>query len=412
MSEIDFDELDRAVNDLMSNVDTSKRHEGFDDPEDKVVTLDSSSTESDRVTSPAPQESNAVPTSASTPTPTPVPIPAPTQPSSLAVKRRGQFMDMVHPSSDMRTASRPVKRDGVSIAPPSETTSTSSSTTSIVQPSPDNSVPANGQAVSTPLSVDTYSSSMAASKPASTPKPSNLSASNPTTTAFGADKSSQPSVSPVAKSIQPGPGTSPTPVSSSSELIETKNKDDQQLEALVSADPEIPAEIVDEASSISSPQPLPTAPFLSDARVEKRPLGANSEPAVTAAPSQDDVDEAAEPASEPVSLPAELQGDVVAVEASTPLDIDNPVSSTEVDDRSPEADLVVDADMDLTAQNIEQEEVDDQVNGSIYDTANYHQPIDGKKPEKKSSPLKWLAWFILLLIVGVGAGVAYFFLTH
>lgn len=41
MSEIDFDELDRAVNDLMSNVDTSKRHEGLDDPEDKVVTLDS-----------------------------------------------------------------------------------------------------------------------------------------------------------------------------------------------------------------------------------------------------------------------------------------------------------------------------------------------------------------------------------
>ena len=51
MSEIDFDELDRAVNDLMSNVDTSKRHEGLDDPEDKVVTLDSSSTESGKVAS-------------------------------------------------------------------------------------------------------------------------------------------------------------------------------------------------------------------------------------------------------------------------------------------------------------------------------------------------------------------------
>ena len=116
--------------------------------------------------------------------------------------------------------------------------------------------------------------------------------------------------------------------------------------------------------------------------------------------------------SESVSLPAELQGDVVAVEASVPLDIDKAGSLSEVGSQSSDADLVVDTGVDLTAQSIEQTDVDDQVNGSIYDTANYHQPIDGKKPEKKSSPLKWLAWFLVLLIVGGGAGVAYFFLTH
>lgn len=226
-----------------------------------------------------------------------------------------------------------------------------------------------------------------------------------------AEKSSQPiASSAIQPPVQPNP-TAPLASSYSSPgVIEPSDNKNDQPEEVASVESEIPAEIVDEASSISSPQPLPTAPFLSDARVEKRPLGANSESA--AKPPQDVAEEEGAPASEPVSLPAELQGDVVAVEASVPLDIDKAGSLSEVDGQSSDADLVVDAGVDLTAQSIEQTDVDDQVNGSIYDTANYHQPIDGKKPEKKSSPLKWLAWFLVLLIVGVGAGVAYFFLTH
>ena len=39
MTELDFDELDKAVNSLMGDVDTSKRNPGLDDPEDNVVTL-------------------------------------------------------------------------------------------------------------------------------------------------------------------------------------------------------------------------------------------------------------------------------------------------------------------------------------------------------------------------------------
>lgn len=226
-----------------------------------------------------------------------------------------------------------------------------------------------------------------------------------------AEKSSQPTTSSAIQSpVQPNP-TAPIASSYSSPgVIEPSDNKNDQPEEVASVESEIPAEIVDEASSISSPQPLPTAPFLSDARVEKRPLGANSESA--AKPPQDVTEEEDAPVSESVSLPAELQGDVVAVEASVPLDIDKAGSLSEVDSQSSDADLVVDAGVDLTAQSIEQTDADDQVNGSIYDTANYHQPIDGKKPEKKSSPLKWLAWFLVLLIVGVGAGVAYFFLTH
>ena len=395
MSEIDFDELDRAVNDLMSNVDTSKRHEGLDDPEDKVVTLDSSSTESGKVASSPVAETTTV-----TPMSAPEAKPAPAQSSPLAVKRRGQFMDMVHPSSDMTSASRPVKRDGVSIMPPSETVSTLPSTESVKKPSSVTNTPVNNKPAPTLSSIRTPSSTTVVSTPMSTPAPAVPSA----------EKSSRPTTSSaIQPPVQPNP-TAPTASSYSSPgAVEPDDNKNDQPEEVASAESEIPAEIVDEASSISSPQPLPTAPFLSDARVEKRPLGANSESA--AKPPQNVAEEGA-PVSEPVSLPAELQGDVVAVEASVPLDIDKAGSLSEVDGQSSDADLVVDAGVDLTAQSIERTDVDDQVNGSIYDTANYHQPIDGKKPEKKSSPLKWLAWFLVLLIVGVGAGVAYFFLTH
>lgn len=396
MSEIDFDELDRAVNDLMSNVDTSKRHEGLDDPEDKVVTLDSSSTESGKVASSPVAETTTV-----TPMSAPEAKPAPAQSSPLAVKRRGQFMDMVHPSSDMTSASRPVKRDGVSIMPPSETVSTSPSTESVKKPSSVTNTPVNNKPAPTLSSIRTPSSTTVVSTPMSTPAPAVPSA----------EKLSQPiASSAIQPSAQPNP-TAPIASSYSSPgVIEPSDNKNDQPEEVASVESEIPAEIVDEASSISSPQPLPTAPFLSDARVEKRPLGANSESA--AKPPQDVAEEEDAPVSESVSLPAELQGDVVAVEASVPLDIDKAGSLSEVDSQSSDADLVVDAGVDLTAQSVEQTDVDDQVNGSIYDTANYHRPIDGKKPEKKSSPLKWLAWFLVLLIVGVGAGVAYFFLTH
>lgn len=395
MSEIDFDELDRAVNDLMSNVDTSKRHEGLDDPEDKVVTLDSSSTESGKVAS-----SPAAETTTVTPMSAPEAKPAPAQSSPLAVKRRGQFMDMVHPSSDMTSASRPVKRDGVSIMPPSETVSTSPSTESVKKPSSVTNTPVNNKPAPTLSSIRTPSSTTVVSTPMSTPAPAVPSA----------EKLSQPiASSAIQPSAQPNPTAPIASIYSSPGAVEPGDNKNDQPEEVASVESEIPAEIVDEASSISSPQPLPTAPFLSDARVEKRPLGANSESA--AKPPQNVAEEDA-PVSEPVSLPAELQGDVVAVEASVPLDIDKAGSLSEVGSQSSDADLVVDAGVDLTAQSIEQTDVDDQVNGSIYDTANYHQPIDGKKPEKKSSPLKWLAWFLVLLIVGVGAGVAYFFLTH
>lgn len=104
MTELDFEELDKAVNSLMSGVDTTKRSVVADDPEDKVVTLDDPTP----VASPT---SDEISTSTSSPVGQPNP--------SLAVKRRGQFMDVMHPSSDMKstTVATPAHRQGITITP-------------------------------------------------------------------------------------------------------------------------------------------------------------------------------------------------------------------------------------------------------------------------------------------------------
>jgi len=93
MTEFDFDELDRAVNNLMTDVDTSKRSEGLDDPEEKTVEL-------------ADTQDQSLPASV-----------APSVMQPLAAKRRGRFMDVVRPSSGM-SSPFPPKREGNVITSP------------------------------------------------------------------------------------------------------------------------------------------------------------------------------------------------------------------------------------------------------------------------------------------------------
>lgn len=107
MTDIDFDELDQAVNTIMKNSGNTP--------------VPRTSETSDDVEATTPE---ATPVSVTT-TPTAEPAPE-AQPSTTSAnippKRQGRFMDVVHPSSDMKsaTASLPIKRLGVTITPPSD----------------------------------------------------------------------------------------------------------------------------------------------------------------------------------------------------------------------------------------------------------------------------------------------------
>ncbi len=116
MTDIDFDELDKAVNSLMG---------------DKAVPQpkpEQSASETPDVPEPGPRPAaepeSVVPTMPLETSPLAAPSASPVRPASLATKRRGQFMDVMHPSANMATASTRapggasrVSRKGVTLTP-------------------------------------------------------------------------------------------------------------------------------------------------------------------------------------------------------------------------------------------------------------------------------------------------------
>src|SRR5882757_5500685 len=105
MKDLDFDELDRAVNTLMNDVPKSDLS-GND--EDQMKTLSISPTLPDA----SPPVSNDTAQPVVTPSPvaataTPVAPPQARTSTPPAARRGGRFMDVVHHSSDMKKDSKP-----------------------------------------------------------------------------------------------------------------------------------------------------------------------------------------------------------------------------------------------------------------------------------------------------------------
>lgn len=332
MGEIDFEELDKAVNDLMTNVDTSKRPVGLDDPEDKVITIPSSLGANDTADTSQPVASATINNQSNTPVvPTPASLPAG---PALAVKRRGQFMDIVHPSLDMNGVNKPIGRHGA-----------------IIQPvgSADNLVESNQQ-----------------------------------------DSVPQTSLNEVTR---PGASTQPE---SGDQLSTTSNK-----------------------VETNTPEPLST-PFLAGAKVEKRPLGEISNTPAVAPPAdtiENEPDAQVFAPDAPVTvLPEELGGDIMAVETkdlSSHPEVQNIVPMTPSEVKAADSESAASTtNGSIQQQYTEKPSTGDQTNGSIYDTATYHQAIDSDKPVKKSSPITWIIWVAVLLLVGAAGGAAYFYFTR
>jgi hypothetical protein len=141
MTDLDFEELDKAVSSLMGKQSAKPAVTSQDTPVE-ADDITASSTESESADTPvvfdAPLSPQAEPTSeveAVSETDTPasqeeavvapeLPLAsaeeAPQEPQGETVrppKRSGRFMDVVHPSSDMKTASSPVSRQGVTLQP-------------------------------------------------------------------------------------------------------------------------------------------------------------------------------------------------------------------------------------------------------------------------------------------------------
>lgn len=318
MKDLDFDELDRAVNSLIGSPSAP-------------------------VTPPVPSVNPVAPAPTDSPTPPVDNAPAaPASPQPLAARRSsGRFMDVVHPSSDMRSSavpSRPAAREGMTVQP--------------ISPEP---------------KVEAVAETTPAPEPAVTPKTTDW----PDPLDFHGFKDEPLAAKPTDK----------------------------------------PADDVDLPDLEAAP-PL-ESPFLPDAKVEKRPLGAFADsPAVEpvpskvadepAKPSLDEDENTDRPIGDDTPLPAELQDNLLSIEANE----DTSKVSAEPEEPAVQSTMV--ETMSIPQQYVEKPSTGDRPasGASIFDVEAYRKPAPAKK-----SKSGWLmvVWIVLLIILGVGAGAGFYF---
>jgi hypothetical protein len=435
MKDLDFDELDRAVNSLMTNVPKSEPQ--TDDAPEKTLDIPStpgSGTDLsfDKVTEAAGKAADAPePKGAEKPAETPVSVPtrasAAAQHASRSMqaaaptsRRAGRFMDVVHPSADMKKpdAPKPVSRQGVSLEPLSS--------------------PSQKIADVVPQKKDVKEIAPKSVVPAVDDKPEE-----------------KPTAAPVVLEA-------PAPPAPEEEPSASKSMSDwpDPLDMMTAAEPEKKEEteapeepkaeeIQPEVEPETAPAPL-TSPFLPDAKVEKRPLGgiAPEEDApveddmISRAPMADDTKKSvddpnnqlpANPTAVEQALPEELSGDMMAVEADTthaelkrthdenqaetpPTPQEKPAVPKDSEPKETEPEPVADIEnkpvsagpTSIPQQYKEEPSTGDQDNGSIYDTDTYHQPL--AHPAKKKSDWMWVLWIVLILALGAGGGALLFIL--
>jgi hypothetical protein len=396
VKDIDFDELDRAVSSLLTNKDepaatnTPAPATSTPTPQDPPVDVPDSAE--------APKETPSIitPASANPPKAASAPAPKPAAGTgetafNLPNRSTGRFMDVVHPSSDMGP------------------------NTPSAQPSP-----TLGRKLQ-PVSKDV----------------------KPESAAPGAETSPEANESTVpAEPAAPTPATTVWP----DPLDVHGFKDD--LDAPVAPTPAVtPTEESAKPADVSSP-------FLSDTKVEKRPLGAYSDqatPKTTEADAEAATDAKPEiatdaskasdlegaklpiddptipkPPEEPEPLPPEFDSALIAVESGDrPEDEDDhdddsdkqsnaddkttiPVKNGDKeDDAVPTPSPLPVASMSIPAQYRPVERSNADAEGHVFDTKDYHTPISVNSKKKSSAGL-WILFCVLL--VSIVGGMAYWYL--
>lgn len=320
MSDFDFDEIDKAVAGVLSPEDTAR--------------LSADSSTSTPVESPA-QPAVEVPKPAEVDSPA-VEEPAVVRsapPAAPAARRSsGRFMDVVHPSSDMRT------RSGAPVF--SNTSTDASRPTTFVPPAKEQEEVPEAEA--------------------STESEANEAWSKPLESPFLADAKveKRPLGTFAAADFNPE-----ELLESSEEELKLEEPDDPRLEATTLPDP------ID---------------FAAQTEVIESEVGDTSMPVASVEETQ--LDEATEP-TEPALELMELEPAVKAEEPTLAL-VEEPTGPTSI------------------SQQYTEQPRNEQTSGAIYDTENYHQAV--AVAPKKRSGIWAIIWIILLVILGAGAGVAFY----
>jgi len=375
MKEFDFDELDKAVNSLMGDI--KKPEEST--PVSAPTTPPTEATQPTAVPSPTPVPAAPIvePKPATTPPPASLPIPDST--ASLFPRQGGRFMDVVHPSSDMKTATpTPApSREGIAKQPLTVTSRPAAPTTTfdVVTPSarsPREAPPA--ELVATPESSPSEPSSLTPTLP---PAPS--------------DAWSSPFL-PDAQVEKRPLGGSPSTASETglSEAIAA------ELSKGLSGESE-PSTSLEPTPATPSPAPVEIVSEETKDDGAAKPAPESSEPSKK----KGDVDLQLSPEAAP-ALPAELNSDLVAIESGQ---ASTPIGGSPSVDSSPAAMLAASS---IPTQYSEQPSTGDASHTPIYDNEATHQPL-AHPAEKKKSWLLIIA-IVAILVVGGALGAAAYFL--
>lgn len=109
-----------------------------------------------------------------------------------------------------------------------------------------------------------------------------------------------------------------------------------------------------------------------------------------------------------INLPPELSDEVLSAEAvdeTRNLNNDQVDSIAKSQDSSPSK-----LPGSINQQYKEEPSTGDKSSGAIFDTSTYHKEVDASPAKKKGSALKIVILALVLLIIGAGAGVAFFYL--
>jgi hypothetical protein len=374
MKELDFDELDKAVNSLMSKTESSSEQTA---PTNSAVqsssAMSSASTpvsvstpSSSLVTSPGASVQPATPTvdrPVANPSVTPQSLsqslssPRPTVPA----KRSGRFMDLVPSSYASQNATNvPRPRQGTTLTPLHD---------SVVADKP--AVPSLSQAPSQPERE--------------------LSRLTP-------ERSDSPMIASTSANIGTTHEDMPDPLDV--HAVEAENTADTVPTSQVTATPD---------ATVSTPtdpvapmdQPTSTSPFLSDAKVDKRPLGAatigagNSPLATNPASAQ----------TTSQSLPAEFHTELLEIESDNPAKLP---AEEKASPAEPQAKPELTPPISIAQQYKQQPRSGDQSHAPVYDTAAH--PVS--HPAKKKSNILIIVIIALIILIGGGGVAALFYLGY
>jgi hypothetical protein len=158
---------------------------------------------------------------------------------------------------------------------------------------------------------------------------------------------------------------------------------------------------------------VPDSPFLSEAKVEKRPLGAFSDENISNSKPIDDT--SVQSISQPKVETTDKLSPVEPVDNKIPEELDASLLKVESDSSTKPS--LVDPNINPLSQNPMNDSISQQYAlkpnvisaeaGNIYDTSSYNKSVI-KKSTKKSG-LMWVVWIILLLFIGAGAGAAFYY---